>query len=147
MSTERRQQTLISILYGACRPRRSYNRRVEDDQFFIPDLHDTGLFLLGLGIILMSALDAFFTLNIIAAGGEELNLAMKVLLEMDTQTFLLVKYWVTSLSVVCLIAMSRMKFMGMLKVRNIIYAVAGMYGCLMIYEVYLLVVKISILSV
>lgn len=143
MAAERRKQTLGSIVYGAFNPRRSYNRRNEDDQVFVIDLYDTGLFFLAVSIILMSVMDAFFTLKIIAMGGEELNLAMKVLLETDTYSFVLVKYWATALGVVMLIAMSRMRFMGVLRVRRILQGVFLMYATLMIYEVYLLVVQIS----
>jgi hypothetical protein len=84
MRPDRRNQTIQSVLYGAMNPRRRDNRRTEDDQVYIVDLHDKGLVFLGLTIVLMSVMDAFFTLNILALGGEELNLLMKALLDTDT---------------------------------------------------------------
>ena len=145
--TDRRTQTISSIAYGAFNPRRRNNRRDEDDQVYVLDLHESVLFYLGLSIVIMSTLDAFFTLNILAYGGEELNLAMKVLLDADTETFLLVKYWTTACGVILLIAMARMRFMGVVRVKHILQGICGIYSCLIIYELYLLVAEISILSV
>jgi len=147
MSTDRRNQTAGSVFYGALNPRRRDNRRTDDDQLYILDLHDKRLAFLGLTIVLMSVMDAYFTLNILALGGEELNLVMKALLEADTYSFLLVKYWTTALGVVFLIAMARMRFAGILPVRRILQGICAMYACLMVYEVYLLVVQASVLSV
>lgn len=147
MRTDRRTQTVQSVFYGAMNPRRRANRRPEDDQVYIVDLHDKRLVFLGMTIVMMSIMDAFFTLNIVALGGEELNLVMKVLLDTDTFSFVLVKYWMTAIGVVCLIAMARMRFAGVLRVHRILQGICGMYACLMIYEVYLLVVRASVLSV
>jgi hypothetical protein len=145
--TDRRKQTFGSILYGALKPRRQTNRRTEDDQVYVLDLHETGLFFLGMSIVVLSMMDAFFTLNILAYGGEELNLVMKALLDADTESFLLVKYWATSGGVIMLIAMARMRFLGVMPVKNILQTICAMYSMLIIYELYLLVVEISILSV
>ena len=147
MKSDRRNQTIQSVLHGALNPRRRDNRRTEDDQVYIVDLHDKRLVFLGLTIVLMSVMDAFFTLNILALGGEELNLLMKALLEIDTYSFLLVKYWMTAIGVVFLIAMARMRFAGLVSVRRILQRICAMYACLMIYEVYLLVARVTVLSV
>jgi hypothetical protein len=147
MKSDRRNQTFQSVLHGALNPRRRDNRRTEDDQVYIVDLHDKRLVFLGLTIVLMSVMDAFFTLNILALGGEELNLLMKALLDTDTYSFLLVKYWMTAIGVVILIAMARMRFAGLVSVRRILQSICAMYACLMIYEVYLLVARVTVLSV
>ena len=80
-SKDRRAQTMLSVLYGGIYPRRSYNRRPVDDQNFIVDWHDNGLFLLAMAIIVMSLTDAFFTLNLLAMGAQELNYFMQALIE------------------------------------------------------------------
>jgi hypothetical protein len=147
MRSDRRNQTVQSVFYGALNPRRRDNRRTDDDQLYILDLHDKGLAFLGLTIVLMSVMDAFFTLNIVALGGEELNLLMRALMDADINTFLLVKYWATAIGVIFLIAMARMRFAGILPVRRILQGICAMYACLMVYEVYLLVVRASVLSV
>jgi hypothetical protein len=96
-----------------------------------------------LGVLVMSCMDAIFTLQILSMGGEELNLAMKVLIDTDTLSFLLVKYSLTAAGVVYLVAFAGVKLAGFLPVRRILEGICGMYGCLMIYEVYLLVAHAS----
>jgi hypothetical protein len=40
-----------------------------------------------------------------------------------------------------------MRFMGVVRVKHILQTICAIYTCLIIYELYLLVVEISILSV
>ena len=141
--TDRRKQTLNSLVHGSFRPRRRDNRRGADDQVMILDWHDTPLFCIAMGIVLMSCMDALFTLNLLALGAEELNLAMKVLLDMDTGSFLLGKYCATAVGVVFLVAVSRFRLWGVLPVRRILEALCIGYAMLMIYELYLLVAVAS----
>jgi hypothetical protein len=141
--TERRRQSIQSIIHGARYPRRRSNRRPADDQMFVPDIYDTSLVFMGLAVIMMSLMDSFFTLNILALGGQELNVFMNILLENSTQAFLVVKYCVTAGGVVLLIALSRVRVGGFLLTRRLLEGVCCGYGCLMIYEVYLLVTHAS----
>ncbi len=137
---DRRQQTLESILYGAWHHRRRRtNRRSADDQRIIVDWYDPGLFMVAMGIITMSCMDAIFTLKLLSLGGEELNWAMLQLLDRDVHLFLWVKYAVTAGGVILLVALSRVRMLHVLRVRNILEGVCGIYACLIIYELYLLV--------
>ena len=140
---ERRKQNLGSIIYGSFRPRRRDNRRLADDQIMLIDWYDTPLFCIAMGIVIMSCMDALFTLNLLALGAEELNLAMKVLLDMDTGSFLLGKYCATAVGVVFLVALSRFRMGGVLPVRRLLEVICIGYGMLMIYELYLLVAVAS----
>jgi len=110
-----------------------------DDQHFIVDLHDQGLFMLALAIIVMSCMDAFFTLNLLAMGAEEVNYFMKVLIETDVTQFLAVKYTATAGGVVFLVAFARFRMAGILPVRRILEAVCAIYSCLILWELYLLI--------
>jgi len=143
MASERRTQTFKSVLYGARYPRRRTNRRPADDQLFLPDMHDPSLFFMAIAIVLMSSMDAAFTLKILTLGGEELNLAMKVLLDTDTWSFLVVKYLITAVGAIFLVLCARVKLAGLIPVRRILETICVLYGCLMIYEVYLLVAHVS----
>jgi hypothetical protein len=143
MAVERRTQTLKSILHGARNPRRRMNRRPADDQLFVPDMHDSSLFFMAIAIIIMSSMDAAFTLKILSAGGEELNLAMKLLLDTNTRSFIIVKYCVTALGAIMLVATARIRLAGLIPVRRILESICAMYACLMIYEVYLLVAYVT----
>ena len=147
MRSDRRKQSVRSIFHGAVNPRRQENRRPDDDQVYVLDIHDKSLCALGLAIVLMSCVDAMFTLKILSLGGEELNIAMKILLDTDTVSFLMVKYLMTASGVVFLILFARYRMAGVLRVRRILEGICGFYACLMIYEVYLLVVQASIVSI
>jgi hypothetical protein len=136
---ERRAQSLSSIIYGGLYPRRAYNRRPGDDQKFIVDWHDAGLFMVAMGIILMSMMDALFTLNLLSLGAEEINYFMKVLIESDVSLFLLVKLSTTAAGVILLVAFARFRLAGILPVRRVLQTLCGAYACLIIWELYLLV--------
>ena len=140
---DRRTQSLQSVIYGVFRPRRRESRREGDDQRFLVDWHDSGIFYVALAILVMSCMDALFTLKLLAMGGEELNPAMKVLIEADTLTFLLVKFGLTASGVFFLIAAERIHLFGFIQVRRILEGICVMYACLMIYEIYLLVAHAS----
>jgi hypothetical protein len=115
------------------------NRRPADDQVFVLDWHDSGLFLLSMSIVLMSCVDAWFTLHLLVLGGEEVNWFMQALIQSDSGTFLAVKYASTGSGVIVLAALARFRLAGFVPVRRILEGLAGIYACLLIYEVYLLV--------
>ena len=137
---ERRRQNFRSVIHGSLNPRRRHNRRSADDQTMILDWHDAGLFMLAVSIMVMSCLDAFFTLQIIGLGGEELNMAMQVMLNVSTEAFLVVKYTATGLGVILLVACARMRLAGLLRVRWVLQGVSAIYAILIVYELYLLLV-------
>ena len=143
---DRRSQTFSSVLLGAMHPRRYINRRPVDDQVFVLDWHDSGLFYVAIGIVLMSTMDAAFTLKLLAMGGEELNLAMKALLNLDTRSFLAVKFCSTGIGVVFLVACARVRLAGFLRVRRILEGICGFYAVLIIYEFYQLVAHVTELT-
>ena len=139
IAVDRRDQTFWSVIYGGIYPRRIYNRRPADDQKFIVDWHDSGLFMVAMSIILMSLMDALFTLNLLSMGAQEINYFMKVLIDSDASLFLLVKLAATSSGVLLLVAYSRFKLGGLLPVRRILQSLCGVYVCLIFWELYLLV--------
>ena len=69
---------------------------------------------------------------------------MKVLLEIDTTTFLIGKYCATAAGVVVLVALSRYRLAGLFKVRRVLEMICAGYVCLIIYELYLLVAVASV---
>jgi hypothetical protein len=135
---DRRRQSLRSVVYGGLHPRRIANRRPGDDQRFVLDWHDQGLFMVAMAIVLMSCIDAFFTLKLLNLGAQEINYFMQVLLASDTSTFLLAKFSMTALGVICLVAFARFRLGGIVRVRRVLEALCGMYACLIIWELYLL---------
>ncbi len=106
---DRRQQNFSSVVYGCLHPRREENRRPADDQWCLIDAYDPGLIMVSLSIVLMSCLDAFFTLELLSMGANEINYFMKVLIDSDTSSFLTAKLLITCSGVVFLTAMARFR--------------------------------------
>ncbi len=94
--------------------------------------------MVAMAIVLMSCIDAFFTLQLLNLGAQEMNYFMQVLLAADTSTFLLAKFSMTALGVICLVAFARFRLGGIVRVRRVLEALCGMYACLIIWELYLL---------
>ncbi len=135
---DRRRQTFNSVLYGCLHPRRQANRRMADDQWCLVDVYGPGLVMVSLAIVLMSCLDAFFTLNLLAMGATEINYFMKALIETDVSQFVRVKLLGTCGGVLFLVVMARYRLAGVLPVRRVLEVLCGVYACLIIWELFLL---------
>jgi hypothetical protein len=127
-----------SFLYGGLRPRRRSGRRGGDEHRIFLDWHEPRVLYLALAILLMSCADALFTLNLLAAGGEELNAVMRVLLGQGTRSFLWAKIGLTGLSIVVLVIAARRRFMGLVPVLWLIRFFFLGYVALIGWEIYLL---------
>jgi hypothetical protein len=136
---DRRRQTFNSVLYGCLHPRRRVNRRGRDDQWCLVDVYDPGLIMVSLAIVLMSCMDAFFTLQLLSFGANEVNYFMKTLIESDIRSFLTTKLLITCSGVVFLTAMARYRLAGVVQVRRILEVLCGIYACLIVWELFLLV--------
>lgn len=138
MATERRAQTVWSMFYGGLRPRRRRLRRAGEDTRLLLDWHEPKVLYLAITILLMSCADALFTLNLLAAGGEEVNTLMRSLIENDIRAFLLAKIGLTAISVVLLVIAANREVMGGFSVRGVLKAICLGYATLLCYELYLL---------
>ena len=98
---------------------------------------------LALGIVIMSCLDAFFTLNLLAVGAEEINILMRSLINSDVNRFLVVKIGATSISVVTLVAASEYRMLGRVSVRLLLRGLFLIYTALLIYEIVLLLLRVD----
>lgn len=135
---DRRKLSPWSLLYGSFRPRRRRGRRQEDYEQAWFDWHEPGILYLAVAILLLSCLDALLTLNLLAVGGEELNLFMDDMIGQGSDRFLLVKISLTSVSVVLLGVAARRRFLGLFRVRRILEAACAGYLLLIGYEIHLL---------
>jgi hypothetical protein len=134
----RRHWALWSILYGGFRPRRRLERRDDDHERHWLDWHEPSILYLAIAILLLSCTDALFTLNLLAVGGEELNLVMDGLIGRNAALFLAVKIGVTAISVVLLGVAARRRFFGLIRVSRILELVCLGYAVLIAYELLLL---------
>jgi len=140
---DRRKRPVWAFIYGSVNPRRRSHRRNADDHRWHMDWHDSGLLYLALSIVLMSCMDALFTLNLLAVGGEEINLFMKAMIEADINKFLVTKISLTSCGVIILVAASRYRLLGLVTVRRVLQLICLGYVALIGHELILLSPMIS----
>ena len=136
--TDRRSHSLRSFAYGSLRPRRRVGRRDGDDSRIFLDWHEPRVLYMALAILLMSCIDALLTLNILTAGGREVNGLMDWLIGNDVSWFLGVKIGVTGLGVSMLVVAVNRHLLGLVPVIRILHACCIGYALLISWELYLL---------
>jgi hypothetical protein len=135
---ERRNHSLQSFCYGGFRPRRRSGRRGGDEHAIFLDWHEPRVLYLVLAILLMSCTDALFTLNILAAGGQELNVLMDWLIDRETGRFVAVKIGLTALSLIVLVTVAQRRFLGRVPVIRLLQLFCAGYAALLVYEAVLI---------
>jgi hypothetical protein len=138
LKTDRRRESTWSFVYGGVRPRRRIGRRAGDVHHIRLDWHEPRVLYLALSIVLMSCADALFTLNLLAAGGEELNGIMSVVLDRGVRHFLWSKIGLTCASIVILVISARRLILGLVPVLWLLRLFFWMYVALIAWEIYLL---------
>ena len=133
----RRSSFWHSLLYGNFRPRRRSSRRQADSHHFYFDWHEPRILFLALSILLLSCLDALFTLNLINAGATEANLFMAKLLEHSVDKFLAIKILMTAVAVVIMVTAARRRFIGFFSVEHLLQGCCVLYFGVICYEIYL----------
>jgi hypothetical protein len=76
MDSDRRAFSWQTVFFGFTRSRRHATRRDDEAEPVFTDWHHPWLFFLAIGIMLMSSLDAFFTLQLLERGAYEANPVM-----------------------------------------------------------------------
>ncbi len=138
-SINRRDVGWWSFLYGNFRPRRRGSRRQVDKHHFLFDWHEPRVLYLAIGLLLLSCVDALFTLNLLALGATEANFVMASMLEQSVERFLAVKFSLTALSIMILVATARRRIFRSLNVEHLIQAFFGGYLLLICYELYMFI--------
>ncbi len=131
---DRRQLTFWSVLYGGFKPRRRNARRLGDHALPVFDWHESHLLAISIAILLLSFADAFLTINLLLLGAEEANPLMAALFYRDVALFAVVKMALTGSGVILLVALSRLKLFGRIKVVQGLYATLVVYVILVLYE-------------
>jgi hypothetical protein len=135
----RRRRPWWSLFYGSFRPRRrAPARRSGELQFVSVDWFAARLLAAALGISLLSIVDAFLTLQLLANGADEINPVMAALLFHGVAAFTASKIGVTCLCVVALVCLSSHRFMRLVRVEAMLYVVLAGYVTLVGYELWLL---------
>ena len=137
---DRRSEIPFFCLYqiGIKTGRRMTERRLNIKAPVYVDRYAGHLMLCAICIMILSCLDAFFTLNILAKGGEEINPFMAVLIEDSVSKFIGVKLALTSLALVLLTMHHNVLLTEKIRVRHVKYSILSGYTVLIGYELFLL---------
>jgi hypothetical protein len=134
---ERRTRTLRALLHGSFKPRRHDARREWDMGFASVDWHQSRWFAVAVLIVVLSCVDAFFTLTLLADGAYEANPVMATLLNGSPHWFALGKIGLTSAGVILLTMVARTRAFRRVPVGVVLYCVLLGYATLVAYEYWL----------
>jgi hypothetical protein len=136
---DRRQYTLKTFMLSSYRKRRVTARRNEDQEAgYYVDCHEPFVVAISLGILLLCVADTFFTMIIINNGGRELNPFMNMFIEKDYKIFFFIKYALTAIGLLIVIAHNRFRIFKFLYGYHILFAFLFIYSLLVSYELAIL---------
>jgi hypothetical protein len=132
---ERRRRIAWSLAYGSFNPRRRRPpRRLDDSRYHSVDWHASHLLAVAIAILLLSVCDAFLTLQLIEGGAQEINPVMELVVHGDAGWFAGLKMAITGLGVVLMVCLARYRFMRVVRVEVVLYAILIGYITLIGYE-------------
>jgi hypothetical protein len=134
IDADRREFSWRTVFFGFCRSRRRDARRDSEGEPVFIDWHHPWLFVLATGIMLMSGLDAFFTLQLLDRGAIEINPVMAMMIGQGTLVFATSKMMLTGVCVLALVFLSRSKFMNRIRTGLILTMFFSFYAVLICYE-------------
>ena len=136
---DRRHRIWWSVVYGSFNPRRRRpSRRILEDRYHSLDWHDAHLLAVAIGILLLSAADALMTVRLLSVGADEVNPIMAAVVYRSAAVFAIVKMTLTGLGVMVMVMLARYRFMRMVRVDVVMYAVLVAYSALLTYEFWML---------
>jgi uncharacterized membrane protein YqjE len=124
------------MFYGQ---RQIIRRRTDRQRLTWVDKYSSNLFISILAVVLLSILDAFLTLFLINNGATEVNPFMAYCLSHGPSAFILIKYAITSISVLILLILSNVFILRFnIHTRAIFPYVIGAFGCVILWELFLI---------
>jgi hypothetical protein len=137
--SERRRRVWWSVFYGSFNPRRRRPaRRLDDSRFHPVDWYSAHLLAVSIGILLLSAADAFLTAFLLVHGADEVNPIMAVLVYRSVAMFAGFKMAMTGAGIVTMVFLSRYRIMRVIRVEFVLYAVLAVYVWLIGYELWMM---------
>ena len=121
-------------LFGYLRSHRRTLRRAEDADSQFVDWNHPWLFFLAIGIMLLSCVDAFMTLQLIDLGMVEANPVMAAVLGQGTAIFAASKFAMTGASILILVFFAKTFFMNLVRTGLFMTALFSTYCCLVCYQ-------------
>jgi len=136
---DRRHNRRIFTKYHFKNGRRKAVRREQDrSKVFVPDQWGSSVFIVILSILILSLLDAVFTLFLLDHGAVELNPVMTYFIEKGPQVFISVKYLITSVAVLILLLFKDAVSQKHYLVAHSFTWAAMMFGIVIVWELYLI---------
>ena len=136
--SERRNTTFAAYWHGARNPRRRAGRREADLRYAVIDWYSARLLIPVLTILGLCVLDGMLTVMLMRHGAYELNPVMALFLPHNLLGFALTKLALTGAGLCVLVACSRMQLFRKIPGELFVYAVLGIYMCLIAYELRML---------
>lgn len=137
-SEDRRRHSWRTVTYCGLQGRgRRHNARRSHHSYYL-DHYEPRLVMTGLLVLLLSSLDALFTLTLLGKGAYEANHLMAALLNVGTLPFVITKVAVTAFGVLFLLMHSQFRILRVTNGQRMLEMLAGVYGLLIIWELYLL---------
>jgi hypothetical protein len=137
-SSDRRERALHGLWMGHWFRRRRLLRRAGEAHPASMDWHDAHWLGAATLVVLLSIADAFLTLTLLRHGAAEVNPLMAPLVVGDGRAFAYWKFGLTSVGVITLVVLARVRLFGLIPVGVLVYVVLAGYVCLVTYEVQLL---------
>jgi hypothetical protein len=136
--TDRRRHTWRTLTYCGLhgRGRRRHARR-HDHSYYL-DRYDQRLVFTGLLVLLLSCVDALFTLTLLNKGAYEANYLMAQLLAMGDKPFVIVKVAITAAGVLFLLMHAHFRIFRISSGKRMLQFLAGTYTLLIGWELLLL---------
>lgn len=139
IKVDRRAFTWRTLVFGYLYSRRRTTRREAESEPVFSDWHHPWLFFLATGIMLMSSMDAFFTLRLIEFGALEINPVMALMMDSSTAVFASGKMLLTAIGVLLLVFVANTRLFNRIRVGAVLTACFSFYASLICYEfVYLI---------
>jgi len=117
---------------------RRHARRNEYNYYL--DWYDPRLVFTGIAVLVMSYLDALFTLTLIDRGAYEANYFMARLMETSDELFVVVKQAVTASGIIFLLMHAHFQILRIISGKRVLQIIVTVYGLLIGYELILLAV-------
>ncbi|TCK19272.1 hypothetical protein DFR30_2582 [Thiogranum longum] len=135
---DRRRHSWRTVTYCGLhgRGRRRHARR-EGHNYYL-DWYDPRLVMTGLGIVLLSCLDALLTLTLLNRGAYEANQFMAQLMEIGIGTFVATKIAITCIGILFLLMHSHFRILKVTSGKQVLKLLLSVYGVLILYEAVLL---------
>lgn len=137
-AVDRREFSIKTLVHCARHPQRAKGRRKTDARYPLLDVFDGSAMFLAVALTALSLCDAFFTLNILAHGGQEINPFMNYMLGYGTFAFVASKMFFTAVAVVVLTGAGNFVLFKRIRVRSVLAILTGLYAGLIVYELLIL---------